>query len=158
MIWTKRRIIKEFGIARSLVPVDEEIFEDEIAYGRCDDRRALFLPTARRLIISQVGFLWGRKITDFSGGKFKQLKINEGWASSTIELEYRGQDRVLKLEGLNREQIRNFYRRARGRVTKYNNKYQISSRICPECREIISFYAKQCPHCHSELTSDPELF
>ena len=158
MVWTRRRIVKEFGIARSLVPVDEEIYEDEIAYGRCDDRRALFLPTARRLIISQLRFLGGRKITDFSWGKFKHLRINEGWASSTIELEYRSQDRVLKLEGLNREQTRNFYRCARGRITKYNNKYQISSRICPECRETISFYAKQCPHCHSEMTADPELF
>ena len=158
MVWTKRRIVKEFGIARSLVPVEEEFYQDEIAYGRCDDKRALFLPTAKRLIISQLKFLGGRKITDFSWGKFKHLRISEGWASSTIELEYRGQDRILRLEGLNREQIRSFYRRARGRITKYNNKYQISSRICPQCREIISFYAKQCPHCHSEITADPELF
>lgn len=158
MAWTRRRLAREFGIVRSLVPIDEEIYQDELAYGRCDDRRALFLPTAKRLIISQLKFLGGRKITDFSWGKFKHLRIIEGWASSTIELEYRGQNRILKLEGLNREQIRNFYRRARGRITRYNDKYQISSRICPQCREVINFYAKQCPHCHSELTSDPELF
>lgn len=158
MVWTKKRILKEFEIARSLVPGDEEIYEEEIAYGRCDDRRALFLPTTKRLIISQLRMLGGRKITDFSWGKFKHLRINEGWASSTIELEYRNQDRILKLEGLNREQIRSFYRRARGRITKYNNKYQISSRICPQCRQTISFYAKQCPYCHSEMVTDPELF
>jgi len=158
MVWTKKRLLKEFAIARSLAPEDEEIYQDEIAYGKCDDKRALFLPTAKRLIISQLRLLGGRRITDFSWGKFKHLKIIEGWASSTIELEYRSGDRVLKLEGLNKEQIRNFYRRARGRITKYNNKFQISSRICPECRETINFSAKQCPHCHSELTVDPELF
>jgi hypothetical protein len=158
MSWTRKRILKEFAIARSLVPEDEEIYEEEIAYGRCDYKRALFLPTAKRLIISQLKILGGRNINDFSWGKFKHLKISEGWASSVVELEYRSGDRVLKLEGLNKEQIRNFYRRARGRITKYNNKYQISSRICPECREIINFSARQCPHCHSELNVDPELF
>lgn len=158
MIWTKKRLLRELTIVRSLAPEGEEVYEDEIAYGRCDDKRALFLPTAKRLIISQLRMLGGRKITDFSWGKFRQLQISEGWASSVIELEYRVGNRVLKLEGLNKEQIRNFYRRARGRITKYNNKYQISSRICPECREIINFSAKQCPHCHSELTIDPELF
>jgi len=158
MVWTRKRLLREFAIARSLAPEDEEIYQDEIAYGKCDDKRALFLPTAKRLIISQLRLLGGRRITDFSWGKFKHLKISEGWTSSTIELEYRSGDRVLKLEGLNKEQIRNFYRRARGRITRYNNKYQISSRICPECREIINFSAKQCPHCHSELTVDPELF
>jgi hypothetical protein len=158
MVWTKKRLLREFGIARSLAPEDEEIYEDEIAYGKCDDKRALFLPTAKRLIISQLRLLGGRRISDFSWGKFKHLKIHEGWASSTVELEYRSGARVLKLEGLNKEQIRNFYRRAMGRITKYNNKYQISSRICPECRETINFSAKQCPHCHSEMTVDPELF
>lgn len=158
MLWTKKRLLKEYKIARSLVPVDEEVYEDNLAYGRCDEKRALFLPTAKRLIISQLRFFGGRKINDFSWGKFKHLKISEGWASSTIELEYRNDNRTLKLEGLNKDIIRNFYRRAAGRITKYNNKYQISSRICPECRETINFYAKNCPHCHSEMTVDPELY
>ena len=158
MIWTKKRLLKEYMILRSMVPDDEEIYEGEIAFGRCDDKRAFFLPTAKRLIISQLRIFGGRRINDFSWGKFRHLKISEGWTSSMVEMEYRNGDRVLKLEGLKKDQIRNFYRRARGRITKYNNKYQISSRICPECREIINFSAKQCPHCHSEMHVDPELF
>jgi len=157
-IWTNRKLLKEYKIVRSLVPANEEIYEENLAFGRCDNKRALFLPTAKRLLISQLRFWGGRNIIDYSWGKFKHLKISEGWASSTIELEYRNEKRTLKLEGLKKDIIRDFYRRAAGRITKYNNKFQISSRICPECREIINFYAKNCPHCHSKMTVDPELY
>ena len=157
IVWTKKRLLKEYDIIRSLVPVDEDVYEDNLAYGRCDDKRALLLPTAKRLIISQLRIFGGRKINDYGWGKFKHLKISEGWTSSMLELEYRNGNRALKLEGLNKDQIRSFYRRARGRITRFENRYRILSRICPECRETINFSAKQCPHCHSEMTVDPEF-
>jgi len=157
MLWTKKRLLKEYGIVRSLVPDDEDIYENNLAYGRCDDKRALFLPTAKRLVISQLGIFGGRKINDYGWGKFKHLKISEGWTSSTLELVYRAGNRSLKLEGLNKEQIRSFYRQARGRITKYDNRHKISSKICPECRETINFTARQCPYCHTEMKIEPEF-
>ena len=110
------------------------------------------VPTDKRLMICKSGFLGINKdVDDFSWGKFDHVKISKNWGKYSIELRLRGGRGTLKLEKFEKENFENFYRRIQERISKYDEKYKFSSKICPQCGEIINYVAKQCPHCLNQF-------
>lgn len=141
-----------YEIVLKLIPDEEEVFDLGEIRGRCGGRRSILVPTTRRLMICRVGLFGVKKeIDDYSWGKFDHIKISEGWGSTTLELKFRRKEKTLKLEGTGKDDFRRLYKRIRERITRYDDKYQISFRICRQCGETVNYIAKKCPHCGQEF-------
>lgn len=97
-----------------------------------------------------------REIEDFSWAKFDHVRITESWGSSSLQLKFRRKDKILKIEGVGRENGRLLYKRIRERISKFDQRFQIASKICPECGETINFIARRCPHCRHEFETNPD--
>jgi ribosomal protein L40E len=144
--------LEPYEIILKLIPEEEEVFDLGEIRGRCGGRRSVLVPTTKRLMVCRIGLFGVKKeIDDYSWGKFDHIKISESWGSTTLELKFRRKDRTLKLEGTGKDDFRRLYRRIRERITRYNDKYQISFKICSQCGETVSYVAKKCPHCGQEF-------
>lgn len=141
-----------YEIVLKLIPDEEEVYDLGEIRGRCSGRRSILVPTTRRLMICKLGLLGIRKkIDDYSWGKFDHVRISEGWVYTTLELKFRRKEEILRLEGTSKDDFRKLYKRIRERITKYDDKYQISFKICRRCGETVNYVAKKCPHCGHEF-------
>jgi hypothetical protein len=153
----KEKRLARFEYILELVPDNEKVYDPGGIQGRCEGKKSIFVPTARRLLICRLGLLGVKKeIDDYSWSKFDHVKITEGWGSSSLQLKFRRKDRVLKIEGMAREDGRALYKRIRERISKIDARFRIASKICPDCGEIINFIAKRCPHCGHEFEIEAE--
>ncbi len=144
--------MKPYEVVLKLIPDEEEVYDLGEIRGRCGGRRSILVPTTRRLMICRIGlFGFKKKIDDYSWGKFDHIRIDEGWVSSTLELKFRRKDGTLRLEGTGKDDFRRLYKRIRERITKYEDKFQISFKICRQCGETVNYVAKKCPHCGHEF-------
>ena len=141
-----------YEIVLKLIPDEEEIYDLGEIRGRCGGRRSILVPTTRRLMICRIGLFGAKKeINDYPWGKFDHIRMSEGWGSTTLELKFRRKQETLKLEGTGKDDFRKLYKRIRERITKYDDRYQISFRICRQCGETVNYVAKKCPHCGHEF-------
>jgi rRNA maturation protein Nop10 len=144
--------LNPYEIVLKLIPDEEEVYDLGEIRGRCGGRRSILVPTTRRLMICRMGlFGFKKKIDDYSWGKFDHIRINEGWISTTLELRFRRKDETMKLEGTGKDDFRKLYKRIRERITKYDDKFMISFKICRQCGETVNYVAKKCPHCGREF-------
>lgn len=130
------------------IPEGDQTYDlGEIKCRQGSDNMCL-VPTDKRLIICKSRW-WGftKELDDLGWGKFDHVKISKKWGKYNIELRLRGGKGTLRLEKFEKENFEAFYRRIQERISKYDEKYKISSKICPQCGEIINYVAKQCPHC-----------
>ncbi len=121
---------------------------------RLDAHPASLVPTDKRLMICRSRW-WGlsNEVDDIGWGKFDHVKVSASFGRYSIELRMRGGRGTLKLEKFDRENFEAFYRRIQERISKYDEKYKLSSKLCPQCGEIINNLAKQCPHCLNPFQS-----
>lgn len=135
-----------------LVPDNEEIYAPAGIQGRCEGKRTILVPTAKRLMICRLGLMGLKKeVDDYSWAKFDHVRITESWGSSSLQLKFRRRDRILKIEGIARQDGRLLYKRIRERISRFDSRFQMSSKICLECGETINFIARRCPHCGYEF-------
>ena len=135
-----------------LIPEGESAYDLGEINCRCDRKPTSVVPTDKRLMTCSSRFLGFHKVVDdFSWSAFSHVKITQKFGSYTMELKFRNKEGSLTLEGITKENFDAFYRRIRERIAKYDEKYKISSKICPQCGEIIKLIAKQCPHCQTEF-------
>lgn len=141
-----------------LIPEEETAYSIGEISCFCDGKKMAVVPTEKRLMTCTNRF-WGlyKVVDDFGWGKFDHARITQKFGNFTIELRFRGGNGSLKLDKINRDQFDILYRRIRERITKYDEKYKLSSRICPHCGETINYRAKECPHCHHELQGNQPL-
>lgn len=136
----------------NLIPEGETTYDLGEINCRCDHKSMSVVPTDKRLMTCTSRFLGLHKVVDdFSWGVFSHVRITQKFGSYTMELRFRNRDGSLILERLTRENFDALYRRIRERITRYDEKYKISSKICPQCGETINLIAKECPHCHKEF-------
>jgi len=144
--------LNPYEIVLKLIPDEEEVYDLGELRGRCGGRRSILVPTTRRLMICRIGLFGAKKeINDYPWGKFDHIRMSEGWGSTTLELKFRRKQETLKLEGTGKDDFRKLYKRIRERITKYDDRYQISFRICRQCGETVNYVAKKCPHCGHEF-------
>ena len=115
---------------------------------RQDNKNMALVPTDKRLMLCKSHW-WGlnNEVDDYKWGKFYHVKISKKWGKYNIELRLRGGRGTLRLEKFDKENFEAFYRRIQERISRFDEKFKISSKICPQCGEIIKFVAKECPHC-----------
>jgi len=131
-----------------LIPEGEKTFDLGEIKCKCEGNAMAVVPTDKRLMTCTRKFFGLYKIIDdFSWATFDHVTVTQKLGTFTMELRYRKGEKTLKLERLTKESFDSLYRRVRERITVYDEKYKISSKICPMCREIINFEAKQCPFC-----------
>lgn len=139
-----------------LIPEGEKTFDLGEVKCRYDGKTTYLVPTNKRLMTCSTrlfGFV--KDFDDFPWAKFDHVKISKVFGSISLELRLRSNKKTLKFERLNREHFDAFYRRIRERIAIYDEKYKISSKICPSCHEIIKSRAKMCPNCRYEFS--PEI-
>lgn len=149
--------MKMHKIIEDLIPDGEKYDDMSEVNCRCESRRMSIIPTRKRLMTCTSRFFGFHKVVDdFSWGTFSHVTITKKFGTYSMELKFRSKAGSLVLERITKEKFDAFYRRVRERITTYDDKFKIASKICRECGETINIVARQCPYCHTEFMPSDE--
>jgi len=136
----------------NLIPDGEELENIRPIKCRFDGRVSAVVPTRKRLMSCQRRFFGLiKEISDDTWGKFEHVRISQRFGTYTLELKFVGSARTLRIERLRKEDFDVLYRCIRERITANLEKNKLLSRVCPSCKEIISYRATKCPRCHLDF-------